>query len=666
MKRSILIALLTLFVAVSASAQRKVLIEEFTSSTCGPCAGTDPIMELFEEEYHDKIVILKYHQNYPQTGDIMYNAYPDGRKRHDYYQVGGIPHVQFNGAIDRFPSRVDTLTSATGQVMNLTAAYYTLTVTQEITADSIIANVTVKANGTVDPEARLVVVVAEANVLHQASNRRLYHTAAVRAAMPAFAANGGPSGDALTIPANGEQTFRFAAELNSAWDPALLQLVAFVQNPTTKAVMGVETNKPSIFVERKGGSASVVGGTQQPHWLIKNNGATAQSVKLSTDLSKTAPYSTTIKHLNGTPIGANEAITLAPGEEKEIIVEVASSGATSEIQIYTVNAATADGVGIIGSGGLAWGKDKTDIFVDAGVGSYTQTYQGAAPYQAALSTAKMPVTYLSDDELREGFEALTNFKNVFYAAAYAAGIYSDNGDVERVKAFVQGGGNLVFSSMVMASAYSNAGLTDIPEELFGVTTPGAVNGAWTDLLGIENDPVGNGVETSVSNIVITQPLEVSDLVPSAAAAYKNENDEIVGVHAEHVGGGKTLYLSFEPGNITSTTQRRAVIKQIVDWLNGVQDVTPSTIASGNELKQNFPNPFNPSTDITFELARRSNVSLVIQDMMGREVATLIDNQMIDEGAKTVRFNADDLASGNYMYVLTVDGVRMDRKMTLSK
>ena len=261
---------------------------------------------------------------------------------------------------------------------------------------------------------------------------------------------------------------------------------------------------------------------------------------------------------------------------------------------------------------------------------------------------------------------MTNFKIVFYAAAYSAGIYSDNGDVDRVKAYVQGGGNLVFSSMVMASAYTNAGISDIPEELFGVTTPGAVNGAWTDLLGIENDPVGNGVETSVSNIVITQPLEVSDLVPGAAAAYKNENEEIVGVHAEHVGGGKTLYLSFEPGNITSTTQRRAVIKQIVDWLNGVQDVTPSTIASGNELKQNFPNPFNPSTDISFELARRSNVSLVIQDMMGREVATLIDNQMIDEGAKTVRFNANDLASGNYMYVLTVDGVRMDRKMTLSK
>jgi hypothetical protein len=74
------------------------------------------------------------------------------------------------------------------------------------------------------------------------------------------------------------------------------------------------------------------------------------------------------------------------------------------------------------------------------------------------------------------------------------------------------------------------------------------------------------------------------------------------------------------------------------------------------LEQNFPNPFNPSTIICYTLGRESRVKLSVFDQLGREVQTLI-NQMQTAGSYSVVFNATDLPSGVYFYVLR-DGQRV--------
>ncbi|HCY75984.1 MAG TPA: hypothetical protein DHV28_08685 [Ignavibacteriales bacterium] len=73
------------------------------------------------------------------------------------------------------------------------------------------------------------------------------------------------------------------------------------------------------------------------------------------------------------------------------------------------------------------------------------------------------------------------------------------------------------------------------------------------------------------------------------------------------------------------------------------------------LGQNYPNPFNPSTTINFSLAVDSKVSLKIFDVLGQEVATLINGQM-SAGSQKVSFNASSLNSGVYFYRIDADGV----------
>jgi len=89
-----------------------------------------------------------------------------------------------------------------------------------------------------------------------------------------------------------------------------------------------------------------------------------------------------------------------------------------------------------------------------------------------------------------------------------------------------------------------------------------------------------------------------------------------------------------------------------------------------ELKQNYPNPFNPTTTIEFAMPRHSHARLFVYDLLGRQVATLL-NRDLPAGTHRVTWDGKDdagqtIASGIYFYQLNFDGGRQTRKMVLLK
>ena len=88
------------------------------------------------------------------------------------------------------------------------------------------------------------------------------------------------------------------------------------------------------------------------------------------------------------------------------------------------------------------------------------------------------------------------------------------------------------------------------------------------------------------------------------------------------------------------------------------DVRPVTFG----LDQNYPNPFNPTTRIDFRLSAQAQTSLKVYDLLGREVATLVAEQL-DAGYYARTLNAENLSSGIYFYRLT-SGNRVDTKRML--
>jgi hypothetical protein len=94
------------------------------------------------------------------------------------------------------------------------------------------------------------------------------------------------------------------------------------------------------------------------------------------------------------------------------------------------------------------------------------------------------------------------------------------------------------------------------------------------------------------------------------------------------------------------------------------------VVSAFQLYQNYPNPFNPSTKIQFVVATKDNIKLVIYDLLGRQIRTLVDG-MVAAGPQSVSWDGRDtqgktVSSGVYFYSVEHRGQRITKQMVLIK
>jgi hypothetical protein len=119
-------------------------------------------------------------------------------------------------------------------------------------------------------------------------------------------------------------------------------------------------------------------------------------------------------------------------------------------------------------------------------------------------------------------------------------------------------------------------------------------------------------------------------------------------------GGAYLYT----GTMGSGVWRRPLSEVITEVENGIKQF-PSRFV----LEQNYPNPFNPSTSISFSLPSKSFVSLKVFDIMGREIATIVSEEM-SSGSYTRQWNAANMSSGIYFYRLQSGSFIETKKLIL--
>ncbi len=93
---------------------------------------------------------------------------------------------------------------------------------------------------------------------------------------------------------------------------------------------------------------------------------------------------------------------------------------------------------------------------------------------------------------------------------------------------------------------------------------------------------------------------------------------------------------------------------------------PGNVPVNHELTYNYPNPFNPSTNIVFTLGRREPVTIRVFTILGEEITTLVDGEIFPAGRQSVRFDGSGLTSGLYIYEVQADNSRQRGKMMLLK
>ena len=118
-------------------------------------------------------------------------------------------------------------------------------------------------------------------------------------------------------------------------------------------------------------------------------------------------------------------------------------------------------------------------------------------------------------------------------------------------------------------------------------------------------------------------------------------------------------------NDTSKTIKGNFINLLRNPMSVRNDLADNNSSLKYELFQNFPNPFNPSTQIEFSLSQRSKVTLNVYNIIGQLVASLI-NESLEAGSHIVTFNGKNLPSGVYIYKLLSNNFVKTKKMMLLK
>jgi hypothetical protein len=180
---------------------------------------------------------------------------------------------------------------------------------------------------------------------------------------------------------------------------------------------------------------------------------------------------------------------------------------------------------------------------------------------------------------------------------------------------------------------------------------------WTEALDPDGDAVNYELfilDAAADTVVFTMELpDTSNLI--SAPEYEDN-------------GTYTMYvLAFDPYGAFSSSDTITITidMQNPDGIDGEIGL-PKTFA----LHQNYPNPFNPITTIKYDLPQESHVKIMIYDIMGREVRTLV-NARQQAGYQAIQWNALDnngrrVSSGYYIYVMQADKYHKTQKMILLK
>lgn len=139
------------------------------------------------------------------------------------------------------------------------------------------------------------------------------------------------------------------------------------------------------------------------------------------------------------------------------------------------------------------------------------------------------------------------------------------------------------------------------------------------------------------------------------------------IYYDHPGGGFVFSvgsLSFINSLIVDSTLTK-IVKNALAGKTITNANQINYVPSIFELNQNYPNPFNPSTKIRYMLPHSSKVQLKVYDMLGRNVATLV-NSFQSSGNYTISFDGSNLSSGMYFYALETSEQRIVKKMMLLK
>ncbi len=600
---------------VSIAGDRTVLVERFTSSTCGPCASNNPTVDAFMNSLTDaQIMGLSYHMNWPAPGNdpmYMYNI-TDNTSRRSYYNVNAIPQLQMDGILTLQPNYTNAqLVNAFNSRSSILSPVTIIVRQSDLGSDSLMVKVTVYCETAISsPSAYLQVGIMEKLIQYPSppgtNGESSFHTV-MRKMLPSG------NGTALDLTPGTRKDYEFRIKKESLWNPAQIQAVAFVQS-NTKEVLNTAWNLADFSLLPNSAFKVVNAGSAQnanykiavPYVANGYNSPvtfTASVVGNPSGVSVTFPSGSTLSNF-----------------PDSLSMNVASSGSVPA-GIYQVVVTGTNGLGKSHKVVVNYNVGRSFVSVNANKPNLAFNVDGSA----------YGVSQLFTWDLSSNHNLSVITPQIFATTKYVFQNWS-NGSTDTAQ---------TVNINTTISNYTANFKTQY--KLSASTNPGGLT---------VTIPSGNQFWDENSNVNLSiSPTQVQF---NGKTYY----------FQRWLGGGANSYNGTNSSatlNMTNAMNQIALFDTVDVGITNIGTEIPEKY----NLYQNYPNPFNPTTNIKFDIPASSFTSLKVYDINGREIADLV-SQNLQAGRYEYSFNAAALSSGIYYFKLNSGEFNQIRKMILLK
>ena len=366
---------------------------------------------------------------------------------------------------------------------------------------------------------------------------------------------------------------------------------------------------------------------------------------------------------------ASAEIVLAPGEVRPLEVRVVDAiGTRSGMALTTLTALGAgDDAGVTLSF-ATFVETPSILLVDDDAG---------ADYEAYLESALTDTGYSAHtwDAVTKGrptLDRLSSYSAVLWTTGNGSAQYLTAEDEQNMMDYLDAGGNLYLTSAEFLDSRSlpNTFLSDY----LHVDSFVCDNSGFT-VSGVPGDPITDGMSLLLIGGPILPASSDAVQVSAPADSILTSPVGVKGVKVEE-NDHKLVFTAFPFENVKTDDpwpdNQRTLIARILSWFDSATGVNgPASAVGALAVGQNAPNPFNPTTTISFNVPLDAqSVALTVYSVGGRAVRTLVDGPL-SAGRHSVVWDGrndagDGVASGVYFVRLTADGESAFGKMTLLK
>jgi hypothetical protein len=380
-----------------------------------------------------------------------------------------------------------------------------------------------------------------------------------------------------------------------------------------------------------------------------------------------------------------ESFTVAPGS---IIIPNLQKDSLTFVRIQAVNLIGSSAFSEVLAGVPSSTQPQTLVINGYDRTSAGNTRNFIRQHATAFMANKTAIASATNDAITDGLFSLGDYRVVDYILGdeSTADETFSSAEQSRVKAYLQSGGRLFVSGCELAWDLDARGsasdkdfinnylkmkyLADAPDGSSS-TTYSAEGLTGTVLGGIEVITFDDGTHGTFD---VSWPDVVRPTSGAAGCAKYAGLDTSSGFSAVSFQGlfpsgtkeGRVVALGFPFETITVQEVRSQVMGNVLKFFASAATAAPAEeLPQTSMLFQNFPNPFNPSTAIRYQLAASSFVTIRVFDVLGREVATLLSEQQTP-GHHTLRWDASRFPSGTYFYRLEAGGMSETKRMIILK